>query len=188
MPIHYWENRLVFIISCGRASGTAVGSCLQRLSAECRPGFDRLSTAISTDRSVETTYSKHDPSRQVRRGWQKVCVWQTWQGFTLLCSGLLQKICLKEDEVWRIFFLKNNDCRGWSHRFCPLLPSWGPFLKRPGNFSSLEVNLNIKQLFGPEKLPGLSTNRPHPVTFQARKAALCLPRLHSRSKFQYFWK
>ena len=63
---------------------------------------------------------------------------------------------------------------------------WGPFLERPGNFSSLEVNLYIKQLFGPEKLPGLSRNSPHPVTFHARKAALCLPRLHSRSKFQYF--
>ena len=63
---------------------------------------------------------------------------------------------------------------------------WGPFLERSGNVSSLEVNLNIKQLFGPEKVPGLSRNRPHPVTFQARKAALCLPRLHSRSKFQYF--
>ena len=78
----------------------------------------------------------------------------------------------------RFFFLKNNDCRGWSHRFCRLLPSWGPFLKRPGNFSSLEVNLNIKQLFGPEKLPGLSTNRPHPVTFQARKLLLYVCRVY----------
>ena len=63
---------------------------------------------------------------------------------------------------------------------------WGPFLERPGNFSSLEVKLTLKQLFGPEKLPGRSRNSSHPVTFRARKAALCLPRLHSRSKFQYF--
>ena len=48
-------------------------------------------------------------------GWrQNVCVGQTWQGYcfrfcgdlhlTSLCSGLFQKICLKEGEVWRKFF------------------------------------------------------------------------------------
>ena len=34
---------------------------VDRLSTECRPTIDRLSTAISTYRSVDTTYSKHDP-------------------------------------------------------------------------------------------------------------------------------
>ena len=34
---------------------------LDRLSTDCRPTIGRVSTAISTDRSVDTTYSKHDP-------------------------------------------------------------------------------------------------------------------------------
>ena len=38
---------------------------VDRLLTDCRPTVDRLSTAISTaistDRSVDTTYSKHDP-------------------------------------------------------------------------------------------------------------------------------
>ena len=36
--------------------------CLDRVSSDYRSSLDRLSTAISTDRSVETTYSKHDPN------------------------------------------------------------------------------------------------------------------------------
>ena len=36
-------------------------STIDRLSTDCRPSVDRLSTAISTDRSVDTTYGKHDP-------------------------------------------------------------------------------------------------------------------------------
>ena len=32
------------------------------ISIECRPTIDWVSTAISTDRSVDTTYSKHDPA------------------------------------------------------------------------------------------------------------------------------
>ena len=34
---------------------------IDRLSTDYRPSVDRLSTAISTDRSVDTTYNKHDP-------------------------------------------------------------------------------------------------------------------------------
>ena len=34
---------------------------IDRLSTDYRPSVDRLSTATSTDRSVDTTYSKHDP-------------------------------------------------------------------------------------------------------------------------------
>ena len=34
---------------------------LDRLSTDYRPSLDQLLTAISTDRSVDTTYSKHDP-------------------------------------------------------------------------------------------------------------------------------
>ena len=36
-------------------------STIDWLSTECRPSVDRILTAISTDRSVDTTYSKHDP-------------------------------------------------------------------------------------------------------------------------------
>ena len=32
------------------------------ISIECRPTIDWVSTVISTDRSVDTTYSKHDPA------------------------------------------------------------------------------------------------------------------------------
>ena len=47
--------------------------------SHARLTIDRLSTAISTDRSVDTTYSKHDPNRLHLRNWagrnrrDKVC-------------------------------------------------------------------------------------------------------------------
>ena len=47
-----------------------------QLSTDYRPTVDQLSTAISTDRSVDTTYSKHDPRISV-------LVWALF----LLCSS-----------------------------------------------------------------------------------------------------
>ena len=37
---------------------------IDRVSTDYRPSVDRLSTTISNDRSVDTTYNKHDPTYQ----------------------------------------------------------------------------------------------------------------------------
>ena len=41
---------------------TACRPTIDRVSTDYRPSVDRVSTTISTDRSVDTTYNKHDPT------------------------------------------------------------------------------------------------------------------------------
>ena len=65
-----------------------------------------------------------------RRWWQNACVWQTRQGYywpVLLwssrnLSGLLQKICLKEGEVWQKIFFKQKYCHACHTRFSFFFP------------------------------------------------------------------
>ena len=65
-PRHIWNDYRPCLDEC-RPTTVRVSTdyrplyrpSLGRLWTKCRPSVDRLSTAISTDRSVDTTYAKH---------------------------------------------------------------------------------------------------------------------------------
>ena len=72
-------------------------------------------------------------NRTAERRWrQNARVWQTWQGFywpvlwwsslNIKVSCLLQKICLKEGEVWQNIFFKQNYCHAHHTRFSFFFP------------------------------------------------------------------
>ena len=63
-PFHTYllEHGIPFIYLQKRFDRSLMDRLSTAISIECRPTIDWVSTAISTDRSVDTTYSKHDPA------------------------------------------------------------------------------------------------------------------------------
>ena len=103
---------------------------------------------------------------------------------------------LSNRRLWRCFEWRKNSEKSWSNFFQGNSDRWIQRGETTVKLLLFEISiwrnclstgclkwLQLHTSFGP---------RIHfsnvPITFRARKAVLCKPCLHSRSKLQYFWK